>query len=195
MLSHACRPSLHSQDLDMKRRRSNWFRPEYQPPADDVVKLAKECWAIPFWGTTWTGPTGVLFLRDQIKESLAGSSGSRLIDEVEVVMFHEHARRTDKRRWLDALGLSAIREDVNRTKVPMTDGWVPLLREFKKPFGLIPRYNAGKEEEFYEIGHGKSHVFGDGFTLAQRREYAKELGADIGLVEPLKGNGPKKGDF
>ena len=179
----------------MKRLRSNRFSPEYQPPADNVVKLAKECWAIPFWGTTWSGPTGMLFLRAQIKESLAGSSESRLIVEADVVMFHEHARRTDKRRWLDALGLSAIREDVNRTKVPMTDGWVPLLREFRKPFGLIRRYNAGKVEKFCKIGHGEAHVFGDGFTLAQRREYAKELGADIGLVEPLKGNGTKKGDF
>jgi hypothetical protein len=137
----------------------------------------------------------VLFLPDPIKESLAGSSEPHLIAKVDVVMFHEYARRTDKRRWLDALGLSAIREDVNRTKVPMTDGWVPLLREFRKPFGLIRRYNVGKVEKFCEIGHGEAHVFGDGFTLAQRREYAKALGADIGLVEPLKGNGPKKGDF
>jgi hypothetical protein len=183
----ACPRKLDGHYIAMKRRRLNLFGPEYQPPGDDIVKLAKDCWAIPFWGATWSGPTGVLFLPDQIKESLAGSSESRLIVEVDVIMFHEYARRTDKRHWLDTLGLSAIREDVNRTKVPMTDVWVPLLREFKKPFGLIRRYDAGKVEEFCEIGHGEAHVFGDGFTLAQRREYAKKLGADIGLVEPLKG--------
>ena len=77
----------------------------------------------------------------------------------------------------------------------MTDVWLPLLREFKKPFGLIRRYDAGKVEEFCEIGHGEARIFGDGFTLAQRREYAKKLGADIGLVEPLKGKSKGKGSF
>ena len=51
-------------------------------------------------------------------------------------------------------------------------------------------------EDFHVFENDASaHIFGDGFTLAQRREYAKKLGADIGLVEPLKGKGPKKGAF
>jgi hypothetical protein len=51
-------------------------------------------------------------------------------------------------------------------------------------------------KDFYVFENDASaHLFGDGFTLAQRREYAKKLGADIGLVEPLKGKAPKKGVF
>ena len=179
----------------MTPRRSNWLSPDYQPPDDDIVKLVKDCWAIPFWGKTWSGPTGVLFLPDPIKDSLSDSNEPRVIDPVDVVMFHKYARRTHKRVWLDALGLSAIREDVNRTKVPMAPSWVPLLRERKKPFGLMRLYDAAKINSFYEIGHGSAHVFGDGFTLAQRREYAKKQGADIGLVEPLKGKSKGKGSF
>ena len=179
----------------MKRRRLNLFGPEYQPPGDDIVKLAKDCWAVPFWGATWSGPTGVLFLPDQIKESLAGSSKWRLIVEVDVVMFHEYARRTDKRRWLDTLGLSAIREDVNRTKVPMTDVWLPLLREFKKPFGLIRRYDAGKVEEFCEIGHGEAHVFGDGFTLAQGASMRRSWEPTSAWLSRLRENRRKRAVF
>ena len=181
----------------MKRRRPSWFGPEYQPPGDDVRKLMKDYWAVPFWGIRESGPTGVVFFNQADADIFfSGDSPAKKL-KLKVVLFHMHATKPEKRDWLADLGVSAVREDCSRTKIGYTLEWVPLLRQGRKPFGLIPNMVCDDAvKDFYVLDADfEAHVFGDGFTLAQRREYAKALGADIGLVEPLKGNGPKKGDF
>lgn len=181
----------------MNRRRPSWFGPEYQPPGDDVKNLMKDHWAVPFWGMRESGPTGVVFFK-QIDADifLSGDTPAKKL-KLKAILFHMYARKLQKREWLADLRLSAVRENCSRTKVSYTLEWVPLLRQGRKPFGLIHNmvlhYTAN---EFYVYDADfEAHVFGDGFTLAQRREYATKLGADIGLVEPLKGKGPKKGIF
>jgi hypothetical protein len=184
-------------DVVMKRRRPNWFGIKYQPPSDDIKKLMKDHWGVPFWGVPESGPTGLLFLLQSDVVTLLSGSAPTELSHLKLVTFNLHATKSEKRDWLDELGLSAVREDCSRTRVSWTREWVPLLRQGSKPFGLTG--NRGLDllsEDFYVFENDASaHFFGDGFTLAQRREYAKKLGADIGLVEPLKGKGPKKGVF
>jgi hypothetical protein len=181
----------------MKRRRPNWFGIKYQPPGDDIKKLMKDHWGIPFWGIPESGPTGLLFLLQSEADALLNGSASTELVNLKVVMLNHYATKSEKRDWLEELGLSAVREDCSRTRVSWTREWVPLLRQGSKPFGLTSNWTMDYESKvFFEFTEDASaHVFGDGFTLAQRREYAKKLGADIGLVEPLKGKAPKKGVF
>ena len=181
----------------MTRRRPNWFGIKYQPPGDDIKKLMKDHWGVPFWGVRESGPTGLLFFgQSEIDTLLEGSLPTELVN-LKLVAFNRYATKTEKRDWLAELGLSAVREDCSRTRVSWTGEWVPLLRQGEKPFGLTCNWGLDRLSEcFYEfMPDANAHVFGDGFTLAQRREYAKKLGADIGLVEPLKGKAPKKGVF
>lgn len=181
----------------MKRRRPSWFGPEYQPPSDDIEKLLKDHWGVPFWGVPESGPTGLLFLHQLEADALLKGSAPTELFNLKMVMFNRYATKSEKRDWLEELGLSAVREDCSRTRVSWTREWVPLLRQGSKPFGLTCNWGLDLlSEDFYVYKNDASaHVFGDGFTLAQRREYAQKLGADIGLVEPLKGKGPKKGVF
>ena len=187
----------YGHDIAMKRRRPNWFGIKYQPPGDDIKKLMKDHWGIPFWGIPESGPTGLLFLLQSEADALLNGSAPTELVNLKLVMLNHYATKSEKRDWLEELGLSAVREDCSRTRVSWTREWVPLLRQGSKPFGLIGNWGLDLlSEDFYVFENDASaHVFGDGFTLAQRREYAKGLGADIGLVEPLKGKGPKKGVF
>lgn len=178
-------------------RRPGRLGPEYQPPDDGVKKLMKSCWAVPFWGAQAVGPTGLVFFNKDDADRFLNSDVPVFKTDLFAIRFHWFARKREKTDWLDNLGLSALREDCSRTRVSYTRDWVPLLRQGQKPFGLMPNMVCDDTVKgFYVFDCGfKAHVFGDGFTLAQRREYAKKLGADIGLVEPLKGKGRPKGDF
>lgn len=157
----------------------------------------KSCWAVPFWGAQAAGPTGLVFFNQDDADRFLNSDVPVFKTDLFVIRFHWFARKREKADWLDNLGLSALREDCSRTRVSYTRDWVPLLRQGRKPFGLMPNMVCDDTvKEFYVFDCGfEAHVFGDGFSLAQRREYAKKLGADIGLVEPLKGKGRPKGDF
>ena len=181
----------------MKRRRPNWFGIKYQPPGDDIKKLMKDHRCVPFWGIPASGPTGLLFFHQpEIDTLLNGSVHTELVS-LKLVVFNLYATKLEKRDWLAELELSAVREDCSRTRESWSEHWLPLLREGKKPFGLTGIWELEpSSKDFYEFKlDGSAHVFGDGFTLAQRREYAKKLGADIGLVEPLKGKLKEKGSF
>jgi hypothetical protein len=173
----------------MSARWSDWLNPKYQQPGDEVKALMKDHWAVPFWGSPAAGPTGVVFFRHAEVEVFLSGNKSLKKSKLTAVLFHGNAKRIKKRAWLDELGVSAVREDCSRTRVACTLEWVPLLREGHKPFGLIPNMVCrGHVTDFYVlVTDFKAHVFGDKFTLAQRREYAKKLGVDVGLVEPLKG--------
>ena len=181
----------------MKRRRPNWFGIKYQPPGDDIKKLMKDHWGIPFWGIRASGPTGLLFFHQPVIDTILDGSEPAELVNLKLVVFNLFVTKSEKRDWLAELGLSAVREDCSRTRESWSEDWLPLLRQGKKPFGLTANRSMDDESEvFFEFTEDASaHVFGDGFTLAQRREYAKKLGADIGLVEPLKGKVPKKGVF
>ena len=181
----------------MTRRRPSWFGPEYQPPGDDVKKLMKDHWAVPFWCVANVGPTGVVFFKQTDADMFLSGDSSAKKPKLKAVLFHMYSTKREKRDWLAELGLSAVREDCSRTRVNSTGEWVPLLRQGKKPFGLTCYCRLNPlSKDFYEFKlDASAHVFGDGFTLAQRREYAKKLGADIGLVEPLKGKSKEKGSF
>jgi len=181
----------------MKRRRPNWFGIMYQPPGDDIKKLMKNHWGVPFWGVRESGPTGLLFFPQPETDVFLEGSLSQDFTSIKLVVFNRYATKSEKRDWLAELGLSAVREDCSRTRVSWTAEWVPLLRQGQKPFGLTCNWGLDRlSESFYEfMPDANAHVFGDGFTLAQRREYAKKLGADIGLVEPLKGKSKEKGSF
>ena len=187
----------YGHDIAMKRRRLNWSGIKYQPPGDDIKKLMKDHWAVPFWGIRESGPTGLVFFKQADADVfLSGDSPAKKL-KLKAVLFDMHATKLEKRDWLADLGVSAVREDCSRTKIGYTLEWVPLLRQGRKPFGLIPNMVCDDSvKEFYVLDADfEAHVFGDGFTLAQRREYAKGLGADIGLVEPLKGKSKEKGSF
>jgi|GEM_PF-3392966 len=181
----------------MKRRRPNWSGIKYQSPSEDIIKLMKDHRGVPFWGIRASGPTGLLFLlQSEIDTLLNGSVPTELVS-LKLVVFNLYATKLEKRDWLEELGLSAVREDCSRTRVSWAREWVPLLRQGSKPFGLTGNWGLDLlSKDFYVFENdGSAHVFGDGFTLAQRREYAKGLGADIGLVEPLKGKSKEKGSF
>ena len=193
----ACPLKRYGHDIAMTRRRPNWSGIKYQPPGDDIKKLMKDHWGVPFWGVRESGPTGLLFFhKPEIDILLAGSVPTELVN-LKLVVFNRYTTKLEKRDWLKDLRLSAVRENCSRTRESWSELWVPLLREGKKPFGLTGIWELEPpSKDFYEFGDDASaHVFGDGFTLAQRREYAKELGADIGLVEPLKGKSKEKGSF
>ena len=181
----------------MKRRRPNWFGIKYQPPGDDIKKLMKDHWGIPFWGIRASGPTGLLFFHQPVIDTILDGSEPAELVNLKLVVFNLFVTKSEKRDWLAELELSAVREDCSRTRESWSEHWLPLLREGKKPFGLTAIWELEpSSKDFYEFKlDGSAHVFGDGFTLAQRREYAKELGADVGLVEPLKGKSKEKGSF
>lgn len=181
----------------MTRRRPNWSGIKYQPPGDDIQKLMMDHRCVPFWGVPESGPTGLLFFHQpELDTLLAGFVRTKLVN-LKLVAFNRDATKLEKRDWLKDLRLSAVRENCSRTRESWSEHWLPLLREGKKPFGLTGIWKLEPpSKEFYVFrDDGYAHVFGDGFTLAQRREYAKELGADIGLVEPLKGKSKEKGSF
>lgn len=181
----------------MKRRRPNWLGIKYLPPGDEIRGLMKDHWAVPFWGFRESGPTGILFFKhDQADDFLPGSDCKKLTG-LKLVIFNRFATKPEKRDWLADLGISALREDCSRTRESWTEHWIPLLREGKKPFGLTSNWDFDPmSEDFYQFRDDAfAHVFGDGFTLAQRRGYAKDLGADVGLVEPLKGKPKQRGGF
>ncbi len=181
----------------MKRRRPNWFGIKYLPPGDEIRKLMEDHWAVPFWGIRESGPTGILFILNKQADVFLSGSDSVRLDGLKLVIFNRHATKPEKRDWLADLGISALREDCSRTRESWTMDWIPLLRQGKKPFGLTKNWHFDTMSEEFSVFRidGFAHVFGDGVTLAQRREYAKELGADVGLVEPLKGKPKEKRGF
>lgn len=185
-------PACGSADLcnhiTMRNRMTKWLNPEYRPPDDVILKLMKCHWGVPIWGSPGAGATGILFFRNEDAGVFLSKDEARELPELKTVIFHPNASGRNKRDWLGRLGVAAVHEDCSRTRVGGTEHWVPLVREGRKPFGFTPRLVIeGKVDDFYVMGVTSAHVFGDNFTLAQRREYAKSLGADVGLVEPLKG--------
>lgn len=167
----------------------------YLEPSDEIHSWVNPGrWAVPFWGDRrgW-GPSGVLFFDDlKISQALA-SLDAQVIESVDTVLFHRYSSKPQKRKWLDQLGLEATRGGVNRTMIDATPQWVPLLRQRKKAFGLINNFVFETEEEaFFRVTKIDAHVFGDALKLAARRDYATRLGAEVGLVESLRGKPRKK---
>ena len=167
----------------------------YLEPSDEIHSWVNPGrWAVPFWGDRrgW-GPSGVLFFDDlKISQALA-SLDAQVIESVDAVLFHRYSSKPQKRKWLDQLGLEATRGGVNRTMIDATHQWVPLLRQRKKAFGLINNFKFETEEPaFFRITKIDAHVFGDALKLAARREYATRLGAEVGLVESLRGKRREK---
>ena len=167
----------------------------YLEPSDEIHSWVNPGrWAVPFWGD-WRGrgPSGVLFFDDlKISQALA-SLDAQVIESVDAVLFHRYSSKPQKRKWLDQLGLEATRGGVNRTMIDATPQWVPLLRQRKKAFGLINNFKFETEEPaFFRVTKIDAHVFGDALKLAARRDYATRLGAEVGLVESLRGKRREK---